>query len=61
LEVATTNHSSAEVERFAQLALDFGLEGGRGSDFHGPGESRAELGNAPPLPYRLTPVWQRFL
>jgi len=31
------------------------------ADFHGPGESHAELGRVGLLPYRLTPVWERLL
>lgn len=61
LEVATSNHGAAEAQRFADLALEFGLAASRGSDFHGPGESHAELGRVGVLPYRLTPVWERFL
>lgn len=61
IEVATSNHSAEQVQRFTQLALEFGLEGSRGSDFHGPNESHAELGRAPQLPAVLTPVWHRFL
>jgi 3',5'-nucleoside bisphosphate phosphatase len=61
IEVATSNHTAADVERFANMALEFGFEGSRGSDFHGPGESQAELGRAQPLPYRVPPVWQRFV
>ena len=30
----------------------------RGSDFHSPEESRIDLGGLPPLPARLTPVWE---
>jgi 3',5'-nucleoside bisphosphate phosphatase len=29
-----------------------------GSDFHGPGESWADLGDMPPLPAGVTPVWK---
>ncbi len=61
LEVATSNHSADHIRRFTQLALEFGLEGSRGSDFHGPNESHAEVGRSPWLPDRLTPVWHRFL
>ncbi len=61
IEVATSNHSADHIRRFTQLALEFGLEGSRGSDFHGPNESHAELGRSPWLPDRLTPVWHRFL
>jgi len=61
LEVATSNHGEAEMKRFAELALEFGFAASRGSDFHGPGESHAELGRVGALPQRLTPVWERFL
>jgi predicted metal-dependent phosphoesterase TrpH len=60
LEVVTGNHGVADVRRFAGLALEFGLSASRGSDFHGPGESNAELGAIDALPYRLTPVWERL-
>lgn len=60
LEVATSSHSADDIRRFAQLALEFGLEGSRGSDFHGPNESHAELGVVAPVPYEVTPVWHRF-
>jgi predicted metal-dependent phosphoesterase TrpH len=61
LEVATSNHGAEETRRFAQLAQEFGLEASRGSDFHGPDESHAELGCVQALPYALTPVWHRFV
>lgn len=61
LEVVTSNHGAAETQRFAALALEFGFAASRGSDFHGPGESHAELGQVAALPHRLTPVWERFL
>jgi hypothetical protein len=30
----------------------------RGSDFHSPDESHVDLGTLPPLPGKLTPVWE---
>ncbi len=60
VEVSTSSHSADDRKRFAQMARDFGLEASRGSDFHGPGESNAELGSAAPLPRDLTPVWHRY-
>jgi predicted metal-dependent phosphoesterase TrpH len=60
VEVATSNHGADDVRRFTQLAREFGLEASRGSDFHGPGESHAELGVVASLPYDLTPVWHRY-
>lgn len=60
VEVATSNHTADQVRRFTQLAREFEFEGSRGSDFHGPNESHAELGRGPQLPDALVPVWHRF-
>ena len=61
IEVVTSNHGAEQTQRFAAMALEFGFAASRGSDFHGPGESSAELGRVAALPQRLTPVWERFL
>jgi len=61
IEVITSNHGAEQAQRFAEMALEFGFVASRGSDFHGPGESSAELGRVGALPHRLTPVWERFL
>jgi predicted metal-dependent phosphoesterase TrpH len=61
LEVATSNHDAGAVRRFAAMARDFGFEASRGSDFHGPAESHAELGRVAALPAGLVPVWHRFV
>lgn len=58
VEVVTGNHGSAEVAKYTELALEFGLLASRGSDFHSPEESRTDLGRLPPLPAQLEPVWQ---
>ena len=58
VEVVTGSHTAAEAVRYADLAREFGLAASRGSDFHGPGESRVELGALPALASDLTPVWQ---
>jgi predicted metal-dependent phosphoesterase TrpH len=57
VEVVTGAHSAAEVLRYADMAREFDLLASRGSDFHGPGESHTDLGQLPPLPADLTPVW----
>lgn len=57
IEVITGSHNQAEAARYASIAREFNLAASRGSDFHGPGESRADLGRLPPLPADLTPVW----
>lgn len=57
VEVVTGSHTVDEYAQFAQVAKRHGLLASRGSDFHAPGESGAELGALPPLPPSLTPVW----
>ncbi len=57
VEVVTGSHSSAEQQRYADTAIEYGLAASRGSDFHSPGEGRTSLGALPDLPGRLTPVW----
>jgi predicted metal-dependent phosphoesterase TrpH len=60
IEVVCSSHGAGDVQRFAELALQFGFAASRGSDFHGPGESNAELGRVGVLPHRLAPVWDRL-
>jgi len=61
LEVVTSNHTPQQMRQFARMAQEMELEASRGSDFHGPEESEnVELGEVPPLPPGLIPVWHRF-
>ena len=57
VEVVTGSHSGADALRYAETALEFDLLASRGSDFHSPNESHVDLGRLPPLPARLTPIW----
>ena len=57
VEVVTGSHSSADAAKYAKTAVEFGLLASRGSDFHSPEESHADLGSLPDLPAKLTPVW----
>jgi hypothetical protein len=57
VEVTTGSHTAAEAERYAGTAREFDLLASRGSDFHSPDESRIDLGELPPLPSGLAPVW----
>ena len=57
VEVVTGSHGSADAAKYAELALELDLKASRGSDFHAPGESRADLGRLPGLPGQLDPVW----
>lgn len=58
VEVVTGSHTVNQYDKYADLAKEFDLVASRGSDFHGPGESRLDLGDLPPLPKALTPVWE---
>lgn len=57
VEVVTGSHSPEQYTQYAIKARELGLLASRGSDFHGPGESRIDLGQLPPLPKDLKPVW----
>jgi 3',5'-nucleoside bisphosphate phosphatase len=57
VEVVTGSHTPAEYKTYAEMAREFGLVASRGSDFHSPEESHADLGSLPLLPEGLTPVW----
>ncbi len=58
VEVVVGSHTAAEYVTYAQAAREFGLAASRGSDFHSPEESHADLGELPFLPGELTPVWE---
>nr|WP_279343750.1 3',5'-nucleoside bisphosphate phosphatase [Variovorax terrae] len=58
VEVVTGSHTPAEYVKYAATAREFGLAASRGSDFHSPDESHADLGSLPYLPGELTPVWE---
>jgi 3',5'-nucleoside bisphosphate phosphatase len=60
IEVATSNHGPEQIRRYARLAREFGFDGSRGSDFHGPNESHAELGQVAAVPDGIVPVWHRL-
>lgn len=58
IEVLSGSHGDEEVKEFARYAREFGLLASRASDFHGPGESRIDLGKMAQLPADLRPVWE---
>ena len=58
VEVVTGSHTQAEYKTYADMAREFDLYASRGSDFHGPGESRIDLGTLPELPSGLKPIWE---
>ena len=57
VEVITSSHTPEQFLEYAILAKEFGFLASRGSDFHGPGESRVDLGKLPDLAADLKPVW----
>jgi predicted metal-dependent phosphoesterase TrpH len=61
IEVACGAHSAEEVQECARLARHYGLKASVASDFHGPGESYADLGMVPELPPDLTPIWHDLI
>ncbi|MFN7085302.1 MAG: phosphatase [Burkholderiales bacterium] len=60
IEVVTASHAAQQFATWARQCRRFGLLASAGSDFHGPGESRCDLGGLPALPDGCTPVWSRF-
>jgi predicted metal-dependent phosphoesterase TrpH len=58
IEVITGSHTVDQYDTYAKIANKYGFLASRGSDFHGPGESRIDLGALPPLPAGVTPVWR---
>ncbi|WP_459614290.1 3',5'-nucleoside bisphosphate phosphatase [Bordetella sp. 2513F-2] len=61
VEVVTGSHTPEEARRYAGVARRYGMLASRGSDFHSPKESKADLGMLPMLPHDLTPVWHDWL
>ncbi len=57
IEILSSSHTAAQAAEFGTFARVFGLLGSCGSDYHGPGESWLDLGDLPPLPAGVTPVW----
>ncbi len=60
LEVVTCNHTREQMDYFSDQVVRRQLLASRGSDYHGPGESRLQPGQLPPLPPQCTPVWQAW-
>ncbi|MEN9559374.1 MAG: hypothetical protein RLZZ502_585 [Pseudomonadota bacterium] len=61
IEVMSSSHTPAQSTQFALIAKQYGFLASVGSDFHSPLESSWDLGDIPPLPAPLTPVWQQWL
>jgi predicted metal-dependent phosphoesterase TrpH len=60
IEVITGSHTVEQYAQYAKVANRYGFLASRGSDFHGPGESRVDLGTLPALPDNVKPVWHNW-
>lgn len=60
VEVVTGSHTTDQYATFARQSLRSGLKASRGSDFHGPTESRVNLGELPCLPDGCVPIWDNW-
>ena len=61
IEVLSPSHTRCAGRRSSpRLPARYGLRGSMGSDYHGPGESSIDLGDLPPLPAGVTPVWTNW-
>ena len=58
VEVVQSAHDAEQTRHYADVARRWGLLASRGSDFHSPAESRANLGALSPLPSGLRAVWE---
>lgn len=57
IEVVSGNYTRDDCLTMARHAMDFGLMGSLGSDFHTPGHFRADIGRTHDLPDGVIPVW----
>lgn len=57
IEVVSGSHTVPQYAEYAGVAARFDLLASRGSDFHGPDEGRVDLGEVPPLPDSVVPIW----
>lgn len=60
IEVVTGSHKPEQYHEYANVAKHYGFMASCGSDFHGPSESKIDLGRLPELPPGLTPIWQEW-
>ena len=61
IEVVTGSHTPDQYAEYAQLAKRYGFLASRGTDYHGPGETRVDFAHLPPLPAGVTPVWHDWV
>ncbi|NGM88287.1 PHP domain-containing protein [Parapusillimonas sp. SGNA-6] len=61
IEVVTGSHTPEQYKEYAQVARRYGFMASSGSDFHSPREGKLDLGEIPPLPSDLKPVWHDWI
>lgn len=61
IEVITGSHTPDQYVEYAGVARRYGFMASCGSDFHSPTEAKLDLGELPPLPADLTPVWHDWI
>lgn len=57
IEVVTGSHTVDQYLEYTKVANQYGFMGSRGSDFHSPDDTSADLGRLPSLAKELKPVW----
>jgi len=57
LEICCGHSNTQQIEQTTKEALQYGLMGSVGSDFHSEEQRWIQLGKLPALPSALTPVW----
>lgn len=60
MEVISGSHPHGATPALANYAQRYELLASVGSDYHGPGQSRNELGRLPDLPAGCVPVWSEW-
>jgi predicted metal-dependent phosphoesterase TrpH len=61
IEVITGSHTPDQYVEYAGVARRYGFMASCGSDFHSPKEAKLDLGDLPPLPADIKPVWHDWI
>jgi predicted metal-dependent phosphoesterase TrpH len=60
LEVVSSSHAPADVQKMGGYACQLGLLASAGSDYHGGEGAWGQLGALAPLPAGCTPIWSAW-
>jgi predicted metal-dependent phosphoesterase TrpH len=61
IEVVPASQTPDQYKEYAQVARRYGFMASMGSDFHSPREGKLDLGEIPPLPSDLKPIWHDWI